>query len=313
MNIMLPKLGKLLENWLLLPHKYGLLFWIGGFVAWIWRCGWSYFWEWFQKLTNEYIILLLLGVILVIASSANMLKRFDLFILRLLEGYNWPYWLKMWLIKKKEKWYFSKKENRLKKLSEKFYKNLQKMTIKEREEYAKLDSIFMYLPDLEERMPTKLGNILRTSEIYPVDRYGLDIFVCFPRLWFVLPREVKNDIVKAREDLDNSALIWIWHFLFMIWGIFTLWAIPLGFILMVLGYRWALQAAEIYAVLIEASFDLYRPLLYQELRWPLPTNPEEEKEKGEELTTYLCRGFSPSKLDFVSIDLKDTKSNDKIR
>jgi hypothetical protein len=36
--------------------------------------------------------------------------------------------------------------------------------------------------------------------------------------------------------------------------------------------------------------DLYRPLLCQALRWPLPTNPQEERELGKALTEYLWRG-----------------------
>ncbi|NJL87328.1 MAG: hypothetical protein HC886_17260 [Leptolyngbyaceae cyanobacterium SM1_1_3] len=42
---------------------------------------------------------------------------------------------------------------------------------------------------------------------------------------------------------------------------------------------------------IEASFDLYRHLLYKSLRWQLPDDPAVERRVGKELTRYLWRGF----------------------
>ena len=36
--------------------------------------------------------------------------------------------------------------------------------------------------------------------------------------------------------------------------------------------------------------DLHRTALYQQLRWPLPTDPKQEHSQGEHLTSYLWRG-----------------------
>lgn len=55
-------------------------------------------------------------------------------------------------------------------------------------------------------------------------------------------------------------------------------------------YTWILDAANLYADLIKATFDLYRHLLYASLRWQLPTEPSEERRVGEQLTEYLFRG-----------------------
>jgi hypothetical protein len=49
-------------------------------------------------------------------------------------------------------------------------------------------------------------------------------------------------------------------------------------------YFWAIDAARNYGELIEATFDLYRHLLYQYLRWDLPSDPNEERRVGKQLT-----------------------------
>jgi hypothetical protein len=53
----------------------------------------------------------------------------------------------------------------------------------------------------------------------------------------------------------------------------------------------AIAAATTYGDLVEASFDLYRSLLYQSLRWNLPADPNEERRVGQHLTEYLWRGL----------------------
>jgi hypothetical protein len=70
------------------------------------------------------------------------------------------------------------------------------------------------------------------------------------------------------------------------------WALPLGILAALLTYYyWAIAAAITYSDLIEATFDLYRHLLYQSLRWRQPNDPTEERRVGQQLTEYLWRGF----------------------
>ena len=40
----------------------------------------------------------------------------------------------------------------------------------------------------------------------------------------------------------------------------------------------------------EAAFDMHRTALYQQLRWPLPTDPANEQAQGKLITTYLQLG-----------------------
>jgi hypothetical protein len=53
---------------------------------------------------------------------------------------------------------------------------------------------------------------------------------------------------------------------------------------------WVPARAEVFGDLVEAAYDLHRTALYAQLRWPLPTNPKEERDQGELLTSYLWRG-----------------------
>jgi hypothetical protein len=79
----------------------------------------------------------------------------------------------------------------------------------------------------------------------------------------------------------------------LVWGsLGAWWAVPLGILSALFAYyNWALAAAITYGDLIEASFDLYRHLLYESLRWKLPADPQEERRVGQQLTEYLWRGF----------------------
>ncbi len=143
-------------------------------------------------------------------------------------------------------------------------------------------------------MPTQLGNILRSAEERPQVYYGLDAFVCFPRLWLLLPDNVKNELTEARNTLNNGASLWLWSVLFILWGLIAWWAILIGVISAYLSYQWMLNYAIIYGELLESAFDLYRFELYKALRFPLPTSPQYEKEKGTQLTNYLWKRPFPA-------------------
>jgi len=163
----------------------------------------------------------------------------------------------------------------------------------QRDELIQLDWQQLHLPLPNQLMPTRLGNILRAAEQRPLEKYGLDAIVCWSRLWLLLPEAVKKDLQEARADLNTAAHIWLWSLLFILWTFLgAWWAAPLGILSALFAYyNWALDAARTYGELIEATFDLYRHLLYQSLRWNLPAEPEVERRVGQDLTRYLWRGF----------------------
>jgi len=51
--------------------------------------------------------------------------------------------------------------------------------------------------------------------------------------------------------------------------------------------------------MLEAAFDLHRAALYQQLRWPLPANPDDEYAQGLLVTQYLWRGLTGTAPEFT--------------
>ncbi len=219
------------------------------------------------------------------------MNHFSLSLLRFLEGY-WPNCLK-W-IGKLEYRRCEKIDERFQLLATKHNNNPESMTNNELNEFNQVYHEKMLIPDNPaQRMPTRLGNLLRSVELRPEKKYGLDSVICWPRLWLILPEEIKNELIILRETLDSAVHILMWSLLFMIWSVFTVMVIPISLILILFTYRLLLNAAETYGQLVEASFDLYRFSLYEALRWPLPSNPAEERKKGCQLTEYLYKGADP--------------------
>ncbi len=235
----------------------------------------------------------------------------------------WPQWLRpvrSWLRPLRDRW-ITRKKSKLRKLVKRYQSLAQKQAggitaltaeefdeyesldvwrqaTKEEEEYARLDWRLRQAPaDFNRLMPTRLGNLLRVAETRPSDKYGLDAVTCWSRLWLVLPESVQKDLTEARAELNLGAQVWLWSLLFLIWGILAWWAIPVGLLAALLTYRWMLDAAANYGELIEAAFDIYRFELYKSLHWPLPTDSDDERQKGLEITQYLLGNFRRIKFE----------------
>jgi hypothetical protein len=136
-------------------------------------------------------------------------------------------------------------------------------------------------------MPTRLGNVLRAYERKPAEKYGLDAIVCWSRLWLLLPDSVKADLNAARAEFNAAVRLWIWSVLFIIWTGWAWWALPVSVLSAWIAYQWAVSAAQTYGILIEATFDTHRHLLYQALRIDLPACNAQEITKGTLITNYL--------------------------
>ena len=280
--------SKLAERWLSTILTPAFIFWGGGLGAWIYRNGWLSLKTWFNQQYQSTQIALLISTLIVIIISALIIQHCELTVLRLLEGY-WPGWLKKlrrFCVKnqQKKKDSINRQFQPLIALREEKFRPL---TLEEIEEYTRLDVLLHYFPTYV--MPTQLGNILRAAEERPKNQYGLDTFICWPRLWLLLPDSVKTELTEARMNLNTGARIWLWSILFILWTPLAWWAFPAGILSAYLSYRWMLNAAIIYGDLLESAFDLYHIKLYQSLRWPLPKSPQEETELGEQLTEYLWK------------------------
>ena len=164
--------------------------------------------------------------------------------------------------------------------------------------------------NFDEVMPTRLGNILKASELYAKDRYEIDSVVIWSRLHKLFPAAFVEEIVLVRSALDFMLIITTLGLLFSIvsglylllvraeWWLFLLcfWG---GLMLAWLAYRSALSNAVLYASSIKAGFDLYRNELLKQMRLPLPRNEIEEKETWKRLGAFI---YSDARLNLPYTD-----------
>lgn len=363
--------GKLAEQWVATLLTPAFVFWAGGATAILQRFGWTSISGWFSQQPEALQIAALIGLLCLIVASAFAIQRFDLAVLRFLEGYWHPILRapRQWLVERQVA--YSRKLNRkyqsltqelslfqltkhqesefqvriaLENFTPRDWRKFQQLrqqvqrtdhqerefqnlialnhftqtdwdefqnllkriqqSHKKQEEFAQIDWQLMHRPLIGQLMPTRLGNLLRAAERKPLEKYGLDAVICWPRLWLLLPDAAKKDLQDARADLNAAARVWLWSLLFMLWTLLgAWWAVPVGLLSMAFAYYgWLLNAAATYADLLESAFDLYRPLLYRLLRWPLPSNPQEERQWGKALTIYLWRGLEADRLTFTPLD-----------
>jgi hypothetical protein len=315
--------GKFAEQWVTALLTPAFAFWVGGFIALIqhqgWRAiathgkqstqisesnmlllGWQSLAAPFSKYPEPLQIAILISCFCAIALSAFIVQRFDLTVLRFLEGY-WHPWLRplQKRLTRREKTRLHKIETRLAALAQ---RHVTSLSTDEKAEYTKLDWQLMHMPSAADQlMPTRLGNILRATERRPSERYGLDAIICWSRLWLLLPDTTRKDLQEARAELNTAARLWLWSLLFSVWTFLgAWWAFPIGAIAAWFTYYvWILDAANTYADLVDAAFDIHRTLLYKSLRWQLPATAAAEIEAGKQLTEYLWNGSDSDTLQFV--------------
>jgi hypothetical protein len=288
--------GKAAERWAALLTSPALLFWIGGVLAYAWShgglfgtgAGWSALatlWtQTFGATTAVSETLLALCALLLVAGSARLTDLVTPTVLRLLEGYWGPLRNVALSLRGKA---IDRKVGRWQDLA----RRRAELTSGERQRYQRLNAWRAGVPaDPRDRMPTRLGNLLKAAESRPRHRYGLDAVVCWPRLWLVMPETARTEVTAARASLDEGARLWLWSLLFCVWAVFTWWALAFALVGMIIGYRTVLAGAAVYGRLVLSCHDLYRKDLYTALGRELPADAREEIRAGQRLTAFLERG-----------------------
>ena len=151
---------------------------------------------------------------------------------------------------------------------------------------------------LDEVMPTRLGNILKNSELYPSDRYGLDAVLMWPRLYDLFPAPFTEAIIALRTGVDFMLVISSLSTAFaLISGIYLvvvqgspylfLLCFGGGLVIAWIAYRGALSNALLYGQQIKTAFDLYRFELLKKMQVPLPKNLGEELQTWQDLKDFI--------------------------
>jgi hypothetical protein len=150
-------------------------------------------------------------------------------------------------------------------------------------------------------MPTRLGNILRAGEARIASHYGLDPIISWPRLWLVLPDAARKEVMATRASLYLAVQATICGAAFVLLAAWAWWAAPVGVAVAVWAYHGqALAAAARYSDIVESCYDLHRGLLYEALRWPVPSSPEDELSQGVQVTAYLRSGSTAATPKFTA-------------
>jgi hypothetical protein len=266
-------------------------FWGGGLLAWAFRYGWGPLAAWWAARSVPEQVALLVGGLLLVAFSAGVMEWAQDGVLRLAEGY-WPPpfgGLRFALARCWEK-KARQMEARWQELAGRCLGDPERLPPRERARYAQLDRFRLRLPtDPARMMPTLVGNLLRAAEEYPWVRYGLEAGICWPRLWLLLPKEVREEIAAARGRLNEATRLLAWGILFVVWTGWAWWAAPVGLAVAVLAWQGMVVAALVYGDLVRAAFDLYHPALYEKMGWPKLRS----RADGQRLTEYLARGTDP--------------------
>ena len=185
-------------------------------------------------------------------------------------------------------------------------------------------SIYYPPPGYESQiMPTSLGNIYKTAEIYAYHHYGADAVILWTRIQEVLPKSFVNRLEETKIAIDFFLLF------SLLCTLFSLLTVPylifhkapilliitccVGILLGWLAYQAALVPAIAYAELIKVAYDLYRQPLIKALGLRVPDTLSQEKKMWKSLANFTLRGFPLSdKYRFISpITGKDTQDQDK--
>jgi hypothetical protein len=274
-----------------------LAFWTAAGCAWLYAHTEPTDWfgeirrhtAWLTGLPGAAQLLLVLGLLAVFLVSAQIVDALVLPTLRLLEGY-WPS-----LLGPIRRLLVARVTRRHDRLAARWRalrsRPEDELDNDERAELVRIDRRLRRVPLIpQQRMPTRLGNVLRSAESRPVRKYGLDAAVCWPQLWLLLPEDTRAEIGAARRRLDRAAAGVVWGALLLVWTVWTWWAPAAAAIVVTVCYLATLRAATGYADLVEAAWDLHRSALYGALRWPLPATPAAEYDAGRAVTAYLLRG-----------------------
>jgi hypothetical protein len=298
--------SSLAERWVEYLFGSSFFFWIGGFIMYCTKFGYTNLLEKEKAMDNITRGALLISILILLIFTSLLMKELRFPIRRMLEGF-WPKpfnQIAYAIIKIKKKKF---EENRAK-LRELLKKPNQKDSTSEDIQVQKnneLTSLEKWAsvnpPKASDLLATRLGNILRAYEEAPDSRYGLSVSVVWTRLWMVLDDTTRTDITNAQNTLEKFCELWFFGLLFILWAFVNPWAIVISIVWqLIVYYVMILSAAESYGQLIESTFDLYRMKLYDALSWTKPTNTDDEISMGKKLTEYLWRSVLASPITYVT-------------
>ncbi|MGH3068089.1 MAG: hypothetical protein ACRDMI_05830 [Streptosporangiaceae bacterium] len=148
--------------------------------------------------------------------------------------------------------------------------------------------------NLDQVMPTRLGNALRRVESQAGRQYGMDALQVVPHILLIAPASHVDYVNDQRSQLDlavrmtlisaaasATALLFLWPY--------RLWALVavIPYALAYLSYRGSVVAAGHYGAAIDNLINLDRFALYEQLRLPLPPSGHAERIMNQNMRRLL--------------------------
>jgi hypothetical protein len=138
--------------------------------------------------------------------------------------------------------------------------------------------------DIDQVMPTRLGNVLRRAESLAGSQYGMSALQVVPHLLLIASTSHVNYVNDQRQQLDlavrmafisaaasATAILFLWPY-----GLWVLVAI-IPYALAFLSYRGSVVAGSHYGSALDTLINLDRFALYKQLHLQLPATTEEER------------------------------------
>ncbi|HVV18671.1 MAG TPA: hypothetical protein VHF06_04500 [Pseudonocardiaceae bacterium] len=146
---------------------------------------------------------------------------------------------------------------------------------------ARRDAVALEVPD----RPTWIGDRWRAGTVRIRRAYGLDMTVAWPRLWTVLPEQLRTDIATAQLAYTSAAALTGWAVLYGVLGVLWWPALVIGILTLGAGVVRARTATATLCDLVETAADLYGTTLADQLG--TPTAVPLSTDLGDEISARL--------------------------
>jgi hypothetical protein len=154
-----------------------------------------------------------------------------------------------------------------------------------------------------EVLPTRLGNILRAAELYPVSHYGMDPIYFWPRLFPLLPEQFRAEYEEFILNYEFPLVVAFESMIVAVLGgviVLVSGGPPLLYLLCLGGgsliafmfYQLSLSSAEEIGEQQRTAFDLYRHLLLEQ--WPTPADVKDEQAAFAQIQEFIVSNMIPS-------------------
>lgn len=151
-------------------------------------------------------------------------------------------------------------------------------------------------------LPTAFGNVVRSFEMHPAERYGLDGVTFWPRVELLLEDGEREVITDAQTNLNFfvNALVGILVVTVLLVAdrvphaesdTETVWQIAVilaaGAFSSVASYRLAISSALLWGDLVRSAFDIHRLEVYEKMGLKTPRTASEEMQLGTAVDRFL--------------------------